>query len=168
MAEGENRPLVSTLNALDAAITSNMAIVPAGAGNEPINAYADTGTQLILDISSYFAPITTVNVATTAVPDGVLSLPYSYTLLAFGGVPPYTWRVTSGALPPGMNPLSSGGDNFRHAVVYRKLHFHGAGYRLEHSAGNRHGAFVDDRRLHAWSVDSDHHFAARRRSQHTL
>jgi hypothetical protein len=46
--------LVSTLNALDGSISSNMAIVPSSTGS--VNAYASGTTQLILDISSYFAP----------------------------------------------------------------------------------------------------------------
>ncbi len=53
-ANGASQPWVSTLNALDGAITSNMAIVPTTNGF--INAYASDPTQLILDISSYFAP----------------------------------------------------------------------------------------------------------------
>jgi len=48
------RPTVSTLNAVDGAITSNMAIVPNGDGKT--DAYAAGSTQLILDISGYFAP----------------------------------------------------------------------------------------------------------------
>ena len=48
------RPAVSTLNALDGAITSNMAIVPNGDGKT--DAYATDSTQMILDISGYFAP----------------------------------------------------------------------------------------------------------------
>jgi subtilase family serine protease len=51
---GENQPTVSTLNATDGAITSNMAIVPTSNGN--IEAFSSNSTQLILDISSYFAP----------------------------------------------------------------------------------------------------------------
>ena len=50
----ENQPLASTLNAIDAAITSNMAIVPNINGST--DAFASGTTQLILDISSYFAP----------------------------------------------------------------------------------------------------------------
>ena len=46
--------MVSTLNAYDGFITSNMAIVPTNNGS--IDAYADALTQLILDISGYFAP----------------------------------------------------------------------------------------------------------------
>ena len=52
--DGEGQPVVSTLNAADGWITSNMAIVPNINGK--IDAYAAGMTQLILDISSYFAP----------------------------------------------------------------------------------------------------------------
>jgi uncharacterized repeat protein (TIGR03803 family) len=51
---GEGQPTVSTLNARDGFITSNMAIVPTNNGS--IDAYAAGLTQLILDISGYFAP----------------------------------------------------------------------------------------------------------------
>jgi len=51
---GQSQPWVSTLNAEDGAVTSNMAIVPVGNGS--VNAYASDPTHLILDISSYFAP----------------------------------------------------------------------------------------------------------------
>ena len=52
--DGEAQPYVSTLNALDGAITSNMAIVPTNNGK--IDAFASNPTNLILDLSSYFAP----------------------------------------------------------------------------------------------------------------
>ena len=52
--DGETQPVVSTLDAIDGAVTSNMAIVPTTNGS--IDAYASGLTQLILDISSYFAP----------------------------------------------------------------------------------------------------------------
>ena len=52
--DAQAQPLVSTLNALDAAVTSNMAIVPGANGS--IDAFAANPTQLILDISGYFAP----------------------------------------------------------------------------------------------------------------
>ncbi len=47
-------PTVSTLNAADGAITSNMAIVPTT--NGAIDAYSPSPTALILDLSAYFAP----------------------------------------------------------------------------------------------------------------
>lgn len=51
---GEAKPDVSTLNASDGAITSNMAIVPTTNGS--INAFATNPTNLIFDIFGYFAP----------------------------------------------------------------------------------------------------------------
>ena len=53
-ADGSPRPSVSTLNAADGEVTSNMAIV--GNVDGKVNAYAAGWTNLILDISSYFAP----------------------------------------------------------------------------------------------------------------
>jgi hypothetical protein len=53
-ADGAGQPGVSTLNAKDGAITSNMAIVPTT--NGLIDAFANNLTQLVLDISAYFAP----------------------------------------------------------------------------------------------------------------
>ena len=52
--DGGPQPAVSTLNAVDGAITSNMAIVPTT--NGWIDAFASNPTQLILDSSSYFGP----------------------------------------------------------------------------------------------------------------
>jgi YVTN family beta-propeller protein len=52
--DGTKQPTVSTLNAYDGFITSNMAIVPTSNGS--IDAWAQGLTQLILDISGYFAP----------------------------------------------------------------------------------------------------------------
>ena len=54
--DGGNQPRVSTLNALDGAVTSNLAIVPSNINQGFIDAFASNLTQLILDISSYFAP----------------------------------------------------------------------------------------------------------------
>jgi hypothetical protein len=46
-------PTVSTLNAYDGSVTSNMAIITTNNGS--IDAFAYNSTQLILDISGYFA-----------------------------------------------------------------------------------------------------------------
>lgn len=35
-------------------------------------------------------------------PDGIIGVPYSHFLLASGGVPPYTFAITAGALPDGL------------------------------------------------------------------
>jgi hypothetical protein len=53
-ADTQQQPYVSTLNAYDGAVTSNMAIVLTGNGF--INAFASDLTNLLLDITSYFAP----------------------------------------------------------------------------------------------------------------
>ena len=52
--QGTTQPLVSTLNAHDGAVTSNMAIVPTT--NGLISAFASNPVHLVLDISGYFAP----------------------------------------------------------------------------------------------------------------
>ena len=53
--DGQQQPVVSTLNAQDGSVSSNMAIVPAGTGGK-VDAFANGLTQLVLDISAYFAP----------------------------------------------------------------------------------------------------------------
>ena len=52
--QGAAQPLVSTLNALDGVVTSNMAIVPTSNGS--VSAYATDLTYLVLDVFAYFAP----------------------------------------------------------------------------------------------------------------
>jgi hypothetical protein len=100
-SDGTTRPLASTLNAIDGAITSNMAIVPTDNGK--IDAYAAGSTQLVLDISSYFAPVPLLSVTTTSLPQGTAGVPYPSTqLMAAGGEPPYSWVLTGGSLPPGL------------------------------------------------------------------
>ena len=42
-------------------------------------------------------------------PGGAMGVAYNQTITATGGASPYTFAVTSGALPTGMNPLSAGG-----------------------------------------------------------
>ena len=50
-----SQPVVSTLDALDSYIVSNMAIVPTGSDGN-INAYVQNPSALILDYSGFFAP----------------------------------------------------------------------------------------------------------------
>jgi hypothetical protein len=52
--QGSAQPLVSTLNAEDGDITSNMAIVPTS--STEISAFASNSTNLVLDLFGYFAP----------------------------------------------------------------------------------------------------------------
>ena len=105
--DAEGQPVVSTLNAADGAVTSNMAIVPTLNGD--VDAFAYSSTQLILDIFSYFAPILPLNITTAALPSGTLNYGYNTTLMAAGGVLPYTWSITSGNQPPGLLLNSTSG-----------------------------------------------------------
>jgi len=41
-------------------------------------------------------------------PAAVINVPYSVTLTATGGVPPYTWAMASGTLPPGLSISTAG------------------------------------------------------------
>jgi hypothetical protein len=52
--QGQSPPLAATLNAMDGAITSNMAIVPTNTGS--ISVFPFAATQLVLDIFGFFAP----------------------------------------------------------------------------------------------------------------
>ncbi len=47
-------------------------------------------------------------IATTALPDAITGTPYSATVQAIGGTPPYTWSVSSANLPGGLNFSTSG------------------------------------------------------------
>lgn len=53
-ASGSAIPVQSVLNAYDAAVTSNLAVVPTINGS--VSTYASSSTGLILDLSAYFAP----------------------------------------------------------------------------------------------------------------
>ena len=47
-------------------------------------------------------------VATSTLPSGTALVTYAQTLAATGGTMPYTWSLTSGALPPGLSLAASG------------------------------------------------------------
>ncbi len=104
--DGLSQPLVSTLSALDGFITNNMALVPTNNGK--VDAYAAGTTHLILDIFGYFGPLPPLSVTTTSLPGGTINVPYSSTLAASGGEPPYVWSVIGGSLPPGLGLSSAG------------------------------------------------------------
>lgn len=51
-----------------------------------------------------------LTITTTALPDGVVGTPYSIFVQAVGGVPPYSFALTNGALPSGLSLNSSTGE----------------------------------------------------------
>lgn len=50
----------------------------------------------------------TLTVTTTTLPDAIKDSPYSFLLLASGGVPSYQWSVSSGSLPAGLTLSDAG------------------------------------------------------------
>jgi hypothetical protein len=52
--DGSPQPIASTLNSIDSAVTSNMAIVPTSNGS--VKAFVSNPADLVLDIFGYFAP----------------------------------------------------------------------------------------------------------------
>jgi virginiamycin B lyase len=51
---------------------------------------------------------TTITITTPSLPDGVVGTPYSQTLVATGGTPPYTWAILVGSLPAGLTLSPAG------------------------------------------------------------
>jgi Putative Ig domain len=54
------------------------------------------------------AAVTPVQITTTSVPAGQVSVAYSTTLAASGGTMPYSWSISSGALPAGLTLSAAG------------------------------------------------------------
>ncbi|MHC4714273.1 MAG: putative Ig domain-containing protein, partial [Planctomycetota bacterium] len=67
----------------------------------------DSDTQALSITITGVAP---VNITTSSLPNGQVAVAYSQTLAATGGVTPYTWAVTIGALPAGLSLNASTGE----------------------------------------------------------
>ena len=73
---------------------------------DPANCEAvGTGTNSGGIILTFSEPPT---VSTSALTVGTIGVPYSSSLQASGGLAPYSWAVTSGSLPPGLQLASDG------------------------------------------------------------
>jgi hypothetical protein len=74
-----------------------------GTSNFTIKITDSSGASGIQPLSITINAPLPLQVATTSLPDGVLNTAYpATTLQATGGVPPFTWTLTSGSLPTGL------------------------------------------------------------------
>jgi len=117
-ATGFPTPALSESGALPAGVTfvdngdgtAALSGVPAAgtAGTYPVTVIASNhvGADATLAFTLTVAP--PVSVVTTSLPDGAVGVAYNGHLVAGGGQPPYTWSITSGALPTGLSLSDDG------------------------------------------------------------
>jgi subtilisin family serine protease len=67
-----------------------------------------SGNTANMLLSTLTTPLALATPATRRLPDALTGRPYSATLRATGGVGPYTWSVTGGALPAGLTLSAAG------------------------------------------------------------
>jgi len=97
-----------------------------GAGCTPITSYSGTinipssntlrfystdnaGNSESIKTETYTINIGALSITTSSLPSGTIGAAYSQTLTATGGMPPYTWSISSGNLPNGLNLNNSTG-----------------------------------------------------------
>jgi hypothetical protein len=98
------------------ALPAGLSLSPAGvlsgtpttAGTQIVNVQvtdaSNDSTSRAFDLRVFIPP----SVSTSSLPDAFVGVAYSATLSGTGGLPPYQWRVSVGALPSGMTLSSSG------------------------------------------------------------
>jgi hypothetical protein len=65
-------------------------------------------TSKSLGINVGTATVSPLTITTTSLPSIIVGTPYNATLSASGGTPPYTWSLSSGALPTGLTLSPAG------------------------------------------------------------
>ncbi len=103
--DGQEKPWVSTLNAMDGAVSSNMAIVPTTNGS--ISAFTAGTTDLVLDINGYFAPIGTPGVLNLAPLSVGQDLEYGPATVSVGSAPDTAVAVTIKSADPSRVQLAT-------------------------------------------------------------
>ena len=107
---------------------------PTAAGSKTFTVRAtDSASQSATASLTIVINAPALTVTTSSLPGGTVGTPYSQTLAASGGTPPYTWALATGTLPAGLT-LSTGGTNLRHADRRR----------IEHLYRSRHGQRLAD------------------------
>lgn len=98
-------PLASDLNWGAGGIVPNLTVVTVSATGQ-MSIYNSAGSAAaIVDAFGYFTPL---EITTTALPSAPLGVAYSATLLAVGGTAPYSWALSSPALPAGLSLSAAG------------------------------------------------------------
>ena len=107
---GGSRPLASDLNWGPGQTVPNLTVATLS-GTGAIAVFNDAGrADVVVDAFGYFVPETPspLVVTTTSLPASNLGAGYSAGLSAYGGTPPYSWRLLTGALPPGLSLSTTG------------------------------------------------------------
>jgi putative Ig domain-containing protein len=81
---------------------------PGTVGSYPIVITATNGTPPNGTLAFTLTVNPSIGVATSALPNGAIGVTYLAHLTATGGQPPYTWQITSGALPTGLSMADDG------------------------------------------------------------
>jgi len=88
-----------------------LAGTPTQSGTFPftVSAADSEGTPLVASQALSLVVQAAVSITTTSLPNGTSGTAYSTSLTASGGTPPYTWSISSGALPAGISLASNTG-----------------------------------------------------------
>jgi len=102
----ENPPL----RMLASGVSGSNGVYAYSAGSAfPTSSFGDSNYWVDVLFSPTPPPSAPLTMATTTLPDGAASVPYSAILSGAGGTAPYAWSVSTGALPPGLSIDASTG-----------------------------------------------------------
>jgi uncharacterized repeat protein (TIGR03803 family) len=94
-----NLPPGLTLNANDGTISGT----PTTSGQYSFVVKVSDANLLTGDATLSITIANALTITTTSLPAGAVGSPYTATLSASGGTPPFTWSTSSGSLPPGLS-----------------------------------------------------------------
>lgn len=94
------------------AMTGTFSGTPTQSGSFPISVNAtDSTSGIAATVTQAYTLVIaapTISIGPATLPNGVVSVPYNQQLTAVGGIAPYTFAVTAGALPAGLSLSSNG------------------------------------------------------------
>jgi Putative Ig domain/Bacterial Ig-like domain (group 3) len=82
--------------------TGGISGIPSAAGTFPVTFLVTDANSATATKALSLVVRAAVAITTTSLPNGSVGSPYSQTIAVSGGQTPYTWSVSSGALPPGL------------------------------------------------------------------